>query len=117
MTALFDPSVWESLRRETAATDPRMLEDLIHDLRAQVPDLFIRMQAAVVAEDFVALREVAHRLKGGAGMLGFPRLAHAAMEVETAAKMGEVLNIQAQVNYLRSASHETFSDPAVMAIS
>lgn len=116
MTPLFDLCIWESLRRETAATDPRMLEDLIHELRAQMPDLLIRMQAAVAAEDCVALREVAHRLKGGAGMLGFPRLAHAAMEVETAAKMGEMLNMQKQVDYLRSTSHETFSDPAIMAI-
>lgn len=116
MTALFDPLIWASLRHETAATDPHMLEDLLRDLWAQLPAQIASLQQAFGVRDFTVLRDVAHRLKGSAGMLGLPRLALAAKDLETAAIAGDLENAGIGLKALRSAGDETFSAPAVAAM-
>ncbi len=112
---LHDSAMWAKLRSETAATDPRMLEELMKDLRAQVPQQLSALSAALSATDWEALRAIAHRLKGSAGMLGLPRLSIAARDVELAARNEhEVADVR--LGDLRLAITETFADPAVAAL-
>jgi CheY-like chemotaxis protein len=113
---LHDSGMWYKLRSETGASDPRMLEELLAELRRQAPDQLAAIEAAAEAGDCERIRAVAHRLKGSAGMLGLPRLAAAAKAVELPAKGGDLAASAAQIPELRRIMVATFNDPAVMAL-
>lgn len=113
---LHDSGMWHKLRSETGASDPRMLEELLAELRRQAPDQLAAIEAAAVAGDGERIRAVAHRLKGSAGMLGLPRLAAAAKAVELPAKNGDLAGSVAHIPALRRAVVDTFHDPAVTAL-
>ncbi len=113
---LHDSGMWRKLRSETGASDPRMLEELMAELRRQAPDQLAAIEAAAAAGDGERIRAVAHRLKGSAGMLGLPRLAAAAKAVEMPAKSRDLVASVAQIPALRRAVADTFHDPAVAAL-
>lgn len=46
---------------------------------------------ALAAGDFIAVRDIAHKLAGLAGMLGHPEVSEAALALETAAEDGRDL--------------------------
>ncbi len=113
---LYDPDLWQRLRAETAASDPRLLEDLVADLRAQAPHQLDACREAFVAGDLVRLRAIAHRLKGSSGMLGLARLAAAAKGVEAAAHHGDGAAIRQALDEIRAVLADTLADPAVSAL-
>ena len=113
---LHDSGMWHKLRSETGASDPRMLEELLAELRRQAPDQLAAIEAAAEAGDGERIRAVAHRLKGSAGMLGLPRLAAAAKAVELPAKSGDLAGSVAHIPALRRVIADTFHDPAVAAL-
>ena len=115
-TSLSDPHLWSKLRSETANTDPRLLEELMADLRQQSAATLAELEAALIAVDHDRLRAGAHRLKGSAGMLGLPRLSACAKSLEFAAKAhDEEVAVQAFAA-LRTAYAETLADPRVIAL-
>ena len=114
--ALTDPALWAKLRSETARSDPRMLEELLLDLRQKAPETLDELQAALASSDWERLRATAHRLKGSAGMLGLPRLATGAKALESAAKMREPALAVGALAELQSAIAGTFADPGVTAL-
>ena len=111
--ALTDPALWAKLRSETVRSDPRMLEELLHELRQKAPELLDELHAALAASDWERLRATAHRLKGSAGMLGLPRLATGAKALESAAKLREPALAVGTLAELQGAMAATFADPAV----
>lgn len=113
---LTDPGLWAKLRSETATSDPRMLEELMDDLRTQVGGQLAELKEAHGSGDWERLRSIAHRLKGSAGMLGLPRLSAAAKGVEYAAKAQEAERGQEALGELALAISETMADPAVSAL-
>ncbi len=115
-TALTDPQLWATLRRETAATDPRMLEELIADLRAQAQVNLSQLDDAFAAGEHEHLRAAAHRLKGSAGMLGLPRLAACAKAIEFAAKVHDNDIAARALKAVRKAYTDTLEDTAVRGL-
>lgn len=113
---LTDPVLWAKLRSETATSDPRMLEELMEDLRVQIGGQLSELTDAHGATDWERLRSISHRLKGSAGMLGLPRLSAAAKAVEYAAKAREVEQGKVALGELALAISETLADPAVAAL-
>ncbi len=116
MDPLHDSALWKRLRLETAATDPLMLEELMRELRNQAPDQVAILISAMDNRDLEAVRGAAHRLKGSAGMLGLPRLATAAKDLELAAKAGETATCVTRLVAVQTALLDTFADPAVVAL-
>ena len=114
--ALTDPVLWAKLRSETERSDPRMLEELLLDLRQKVPEMLDELQVALAASDWERLRATSHRLKGSAGMLGLPRLATGAKALESAAKMREPAMAFGALAELQAAVSGTFADPAVISL-
>ncbi len=114
--ALTDPQLWVTLRRETATTDPRMLEELIADLRQQAEVTLSDLQEAFDAGEHERLRGGAHRLKGSAGMLGLPRLAACAKAVEFAAKAQDDGVAGRALRLMRVVYADTLADPQVLAL-
>ena len=113
---LTDPQLWVTLRRETATTDPRMLEELIADLRQQAEVTLSDLQEAFDAREHERLRGGAHRLKGSAGMLGLPRLAACAKAVEFAAKAQDDGVAGRALRLMRVVYADTLADPQVLAL-
>lgn len=116
VTVLTDPQLWANLRRETSATDPRMLEELIAALRAQSEANLRELDEAFAAGQYERLRATAHRLKGSAGMLGLPRLAACAKTIEFAAKAHDGEIAARGLRAMRAAYEDTMADAAVQAL-
>ena len=113
---LHDPILWAKLRSETAQSDPRMLEELVADLRRDGPGQVADLWQGYSAGDWERVRSGSHRLKGSAGMLGLPQLSTAAKMVEAAAKISDGPAVQAGLLQLAVALEATFADPAVQAL-
>ena len=113
---LTDPQLWVTLRRETIATDPRMLEELIADLRQQAEVTLSDLQGAFDAREHERLRAAAHRLKGSAAMVGLPRLAACAKALEFAAKAQDDGVAGRALQLMRVVYAETLADPQVLAL-
>ena len=116
MEQLHDSALWAKLRQETATTDPLMLEELMRELRHQAPGNLTALTAALAAADWEAVRAVAHRLKGSAGMLGLPRLSISARDLELAARAAAPADAEESLKDLRQVLAETLADPAVAAL-
>lgn len=68
--------------RSRFAADPEMAE-LIDLFLAELPEKVGSLRTAVAASEAVAIRRLAHQLKGAAAMYGFPVLGAAAAALET----------------------------------
>ena len=114
--ALADPHLWSKLRSETANTDPRLLEELLMDLRQQSVATLIELEDALNVSDHERLRACAHKLKGSAGMLGLPRLSACAKVLEYAAKAQDAAVAVQAFALLRETYAETMEEPRVLAL-
>ncbi len=60
----------------------QMLDRIVDDLQTQLP----KLKALYVAQDYAALAQAVHRLRGGLAYCGLPRLKASAAQLETALK-------------------------------
>ena len=113
---LADPHLWSKLRSETANTDPRLLEELLMDLREQSVATLGELEDALNVTDHERLRAGAHKLKGSAGMLGLPRLSACAKVLEYAAKAQDATIAAQAFALLRETYALTMAEPQVLAL-
>lgn len=69
------------------------MEELVERFKTEAHERFDRIRSLAIDETldderFEAIREEAHKLKGAAGMLGFPELKDRAAALEDLAKLG-----------------------------
>jgi CheY-like chemotaxis protein/HPt (histidine-containing phosphotransfer) domain-containing protein len=108
---LVDSGAWNTLKASTALTDPTLVRDLLRDLKKQHQAILHEIQEAMDRRDLVALRGVAHRLKGSAATLGLKRLAQTASMLEQDAKYNDLIAAHETFALLRSAFALTLEDP------
>ncbi len=83
--ALVDEARLDSLRLLTAEA-PAMLTELLTEFATNAARLVDAMEAALAADDALALQRAAHSLKGNAGTFGAPGLAARAARIEVCAR-------------------------------
>ena len=90
---------------ETAVV-PRELEALIPLFLANRGKELDALRAALAAEDFAALREIGHRMKGVGASYGFARISSFGTQIETGARSLDraavASQIEAYAGHLRS---------------
>lgn len=72
------------------------MAELRHRFVARGPAMLEELRGALAAQDREAVRGLAHRLAGNAGMFGFPRVSEAAAELESAAIDGHAETVELQ---------------------
>ncbi len=107
-TAKSDPAIMSIDRPELPVLDPAIVETLVHlgekahtDLMGEVAAVFFSdtgadvqsLVAAVRLEDLVTVRRLAHKLCGGAGIIGARRFAEICRHVEDLCEKGQAHDI------------------------
>lgn len=83
------------------------LETVIETFVGHLSTYLGDIQQAVASGDLVAVRAVAHKLKGGAGAIGATRLADAAAALERAAADGEATAVSSLAAPIPALAQET----------
>lgn len=73
----------------TVSLDDPEMRQLIADFVKRLPERLTELGSTARAENFKAVAALAHKLKGSAGMYGYPELAAAAKTLEVSAKNGD----------------------------
>ena len=85
--------------------DLAFIAELLELLRGDYPDQFEAMQEAVASDDFEALQQLAHALKGALGNLAAPIAAGISGELETLARSGDITRAGALLAELSDEMH------------
>ena len=101
--------------RSTHAANPKMVE-IIGRFVSRLPERVGQMQKHLDDEDFEALKQVAHQLKGAAGGYGFTPLTDAAGRVEARIKTHDAFDaitaeVQSLISLIAQVEGYTSSDP------
>ena len=83
------PSPDAALKDETDASANLQFEALRESFRVEIPSRIAEIGAAVLAENFAHVGDLAHQLKGTAGCFGLTAIAAAAAALQTAAELPE----------------------------
>jgi two-component system sensor histidine kinase/response regulator len=94
-------NVMEGLAR--VARNKKLYLKLLRRVAADAPDIKAKMNAAVMAGDFNALREQAHSIKGSSANLSVIDVSAAAQQLELAAKEEDMAGAVMQLGALESA--------------
>lgn len=86
---VWEPEVLESLGEQLDDADGTMVDGIVSLYLAHGRELVDRLQAAAEASDAVALREVAHSLKGSTLAVGGARLAALCQRIERAGSLAD----------------------------
>jgi two-component system, sensor histidine kinase len=82
---------------ETVGGDRDFLAELVETYRADCPNLFAELRAAVSNGDAAAARRAAHTLKSTSASMGALGLAAECREIEAAAGAGDLAGLDARV--------------------
>jgi HPt (histidine-containing phosphotransfer) domain-containing protein len=85
-----DPTVLEELRVIGGSDDQDFLDELVDQFAADTEPLLVELREALEAGDAVAVRRLAHNLKGSSGQLGGRRLASSCDRLERKASDGRL---------------------------
>lgn len=100
---VLDPQVQQELAAIGGAELPK---ELVTMFLGDAPDQLAGVRAALTTGDLVAVRKLAHSMKGAAGSIGASRVEASARELEHAVRAGETARVPA----LTEAVAETLAE-------
>jgi HPt (histidine-containing phosphotransfer) domain-containing protein len=72
--------------------NPAVIEMILDRFAKQAADDLSRLEASILANDSKAVREVAHSLRGAAGIIAAGEVARVALELELMGRRGDLVN-------------------------
>jgi HPt (histidine-containing phosphotransfer) domain-containing protein len=85
------------------AGNKKLYVKLLRHVATDVPSTKEKLSAAIAKEDALAVREIAHSLKGASANLSLTEITAAAEHLEAAAKAGDIAAIVAHIPALEDA--------------
>lgn len=99
-SSVFDLSVMAAIRSLGAPGEPDVFTEVARLFLADVPVHLAALSAAIAADSAASVRQIAHRLRGGALEMGALRMAPLCAAVEHAARAGSLEHAAAQAESL-----------------
>lgn len=93
-----------------AADDVEFLREIVDVYLADVPTQIAKLQAAAEAGDIATAERQAHTIKGASSNIGAERVRAAALEIESAAKAGELDVVRSLTGQLEPTLRELESE-------
>ena len=97
---MLDVSVMEAIRALGAPGEPDVYTEVARLFLADVPIHLSALGAAIAADSAESVRQIAHRLRGGALEMGALRMAPLCAAIEHAARAGSLEHAAAQAESL-----------------
>jgi HPt (histidine-containing phosphotransfer) domain-containing protein len=93
---MLDPSVLADIRALDACGDGHVAADVVRIFLTDVSAQLSALREAVQAHDATSIRQIAHRLRGSALMVGASTLAVICAQIEEAGRTGALHDVRSQ---------------------
>lgn len=108
-TPVIDPDAIEALRSVAPDDGGKFLTELIDIFLADTPSRLNELVSATDKGDITTATRAAHSIKGSAGNFGAAILSQIALEVEHAAKAGQLDTVRARTTELERAAADAYA--------